>query len=263
MKTYKFKNIAKILLIGMVQAAIPEEQVFYEADKGLKLPSDVKTISVPLKESETFGNCTCDLTTNACDTYCCCDSQCSKSIINSWTLEGKCQNIQNNNTQKLDKCASDVTKKRLSDVQDGFKMFGKVSSLLMCSAKVGGVGDTVTFIDPITMPVNGPTAAEKTAYRKAFDNLANDSHGQAKADYKIKDNKSVVTDPKKALSEKNTAGYVPGEQIRGWTEIPTADPSKPLKMVKPNNRINFQTAGLYGECSDVGFLSFMNSQSAT
>ena len=116
MKTYKFKNIAKILLIGMVQAAIPEDQIYYKADATLKLPKDLKTVSVDLKESEQFANCTCDLTENACDTYCCCDAQCSKTIINSWVLEDKCQNIQNNNITKLDKCAADVTKKKLSDV---------------------------------------------------------------------------------------------------------------------------------------------------
>ena len=36
----------------------------------------------------TFGNCTCDVTPNSCDLYCCCDPQCSAASVAAFA--GKC-----------------------------------------------------------------------------------------------------------------------------------------------------------------------------
>ena len=66
-------------------------------------------------------------------------------------------------------------------------MFGKASSLLMCSAKVGGVGDTITFIDPIAPPQD----------QKSFNDIINGKNENVKIDYKIKDYNSEATDPAK------------------------------------------------------------------
>lgn len=31
-----------------------------------------------------MGGCTCDVTLNSCDTYCCCDTDCPSEILNFW-----------------------------------------------------------------------------------------------------------------------------------------------------------------------------------
>ena len=82
MKTNKFKNIVSLLLVGMVQTAIPEDQIFYQGAADLKY--DPAVSSVPLQESESFANCQCDVTAGACDNFCCCDLDCSASLRNVW-----------------------------------------------------------------------------------------------------------------------------------------------------------------------------------
>jgi len=64
-------------------------------------------------------------------------------------------------------------------------MFGKVSSLLMCSAKVGNVGDTNEFIKPI------PSPADATAFDKLIANA------DSKMDYETKNYNSEVSNKAK------------------------------------------------------------------
>lgn len=153
------------------------------------MKTDPTAASVSLKESESFGNCQCDVTAGACDNFCCCDLDCSASLRKLWQQNENnvCLNNQKNRIMKLNECAANVTKKKLSDVQDGFKMFGKASSLLMCSAKVGGVGDTITFIDPIEAPSD----------MKGFNDMINGNNEKVKIDYYTKDYNSQVIDPAK------------------------------------------------------------------
>ena len=38
---------------------------------------DEEALTTPVVENSAFGTCPCDLTTSSCDTYCCCDTDCS------------------------------------------------------------------------------------------------------------------------------------------------------------------------------------------
>ena len=40
--------------------------------------------TVVISESRDLGVCSCDLTPNACDYQCCCDTECPTSIITLW-----------------------------------------------------------------------------------------------------------------------------------------------------------------------------------
>lgn len=41
-------------------------------------------LTTPVYDKTGFGICTCDKTLNSCDTYCCCDNDCSSSILSYW-----------------------------------------------------------------------------------------------------------------------------------------------------------------------------------
>lgn len=45
---------------------------------------DTNSITTPIDEKTGFGTCTCDKTLNTCDTYCCCDNDCSTAILDYW-----------------------------------------------------------------------------------------------------------------------------------------------------------------------------------
>jgi hypothetical protein len=40
--------------------------------------------STPLIDQTAFGTCTCDITKGSCDVYCCCDLDCSQTILQFW-----------------------------------------------------------------------------------------------------------------------------------------------------------------------------------
>lgn len=40
-----------------------------------------------------FNVCSCDLTTDSCDAFCCCDSSCPEEITSEWTRNNRCANI--------------------------------------------------------------------------------------------------------------------------------------------------------------------------
>jgi hypothetical protein len=35
-------------------------------------------------QNSALGGCTCDVTLNSCDAYCCCDTDCSKDVRDYW-----------------------------------------------------------------------------------------------------------------------------------------------------------------------------------
>jgi len=45
----------------------------------------VESVSVDVTiDKNAFGTCSCDLTRNSCDAYCCCDTDCGTAILDVW-----------------------------------------------------------------------------------------------------------------------------------------------------------------------------------
>ena len=40
-----------------------------------------------------FNVCTCDLTTDSCDAFCCCDQDCPEEITTEWKTNNRCANV--------------------------------------------------------------------------------------------------------------------------------------------------------------------------
>ena len=45
---------------------------------------DAVTVKIVEGEENALGTCTCDITRNACDAYCCCDTDCGTLIQDEW-----------------------------------------------------------------------------------------------------------------------------------------------------------------------------------
>ena len=45
---------------------------------------DTSATSTSIVAGTAFGTCTCDITSNTCDIYCCCDTDCSAEILDLW-----------------------------------------------------------------------------------------------------------------------------------------------------------------------------------
>ena len=41
-----------------------------------------------------FQVCSCDMTTDSCDPFCCCDTNCPEVITNEWKSNSRCSDIQ-------------------------------------------------------------------------------------------------------------------------------------------------------------------------
>ena len=112
----------------------------------------------------------------------------------------------------------------------------------MCPAKQGKIEDTETFINQVTVDA---TTGDVEA---------------AKIDYVQKSYTSDPVNPYKKYHK--IVGYQPYEQLRGVIQSTDSSTKKVTNQVKPNLRLNFPKSGLFGECSDVRFLTFMNSDSS-
>ena len=66
----------------------------------------------------------------------------------------------------------------------------------MCGAKVGKIGDTNTFINPITFPKD----------KASFDKIASGTDSSSKIDYEMKDYNTVTSNVAKTEYE-SSAGY--------------------------------------------------------
>lgn len=67
------------LCLLTIKASIPEEISYY--------PTEGKAIndsSYKIAPSDSFANCPCDITVNACDEACCCDQDCDAKIKKLW-----------------------------------------------------------------------------------------------------------------------------------------------------------------------------------
>ena len=109
----------------------------------------------------------------------------------------------------------------------------------MCSAKVGTIDDTNEFIMPLTTP--------KT--NSEFDNLEK----TAVKDFEQKSYKSPIVNPQAEYQK--TKGYQPNETVKGYIDVP----GNVKKIWKPDARINFQSGGLFGHCSNLNLITFMNN----
>ena len=61
-------------------------------------PADTTKVDETIESLEYVANtnfnvCTCDLTTDSCDPFCCCDQSCPEEITSEWTRNNRCDNI--------------------------------------------------------------------------------------------------------------------------------------------------------------------------
>lgn len=61
-------------------------------------PADLNKVdqnqeSLKYSANTNFKVCSCDMSTDSCDPFCCCDSSCSEAVINEWTANNRCANI--------------------------------------------------------------------------------------------------------------------------------------------------------------------------
>ena len=57
-----------------------------------KVNGDGATVSY--EPNTNFKPCDCDMTSNSCDAFCCCDKFCDEVSIKDWTTSRTCSNIQ-------------------------------------------------------------------------------------------------------------------------------------------------------------------------
>ena len=54
---------------------------------------DVNAQSMKYIANTNFQVCNCDMTTESCDPYCCCDTSCPEVVTNEWKTNNRCSNI--------------------------------------------------------------------------------------------------------------------------------------------------------------------------
>ena len=74
-------KLATFLLLFTAVAAFPQKKPI-TINRSLVEPDSV-SVDVTI-DKNAFGTCTCDLTRNACDAYCCCDTDCGAAILDVW-----------------------------------------------------------------------------------------------------------------------------------------------------------------------------------
>lgn len=126
----------------------------------------------------------------------------------------------------------------LDDLQNGMTYFKKRVMALSCAAKVGKVNDTNTF-----MPLMDPITTEEQ-FNEKFDN--------ALYDFEVQHYETELQDP--YLEYHSASNYQTYEALKGWTEDSSGN-----KNFRPNMRVHFQKQGLFGQCSDMNFISMLNS----
>lgn len=75
----KAKSI--ITLITCFALAKSQLNTLYTIDAALV---NAQAITTPVVANTALGQCTCDITLNSCDIYCCCDTDCSATILQFW-----------------------------------------------------------------------------------------------------------------------------------------------------------------------------------
>jgi hypothetical protein len=72
-----------------------------------------------------FSECRCDLTTNTCDAYCCCDDDCNDDIIIRWEKVEKSCIYEGTNEDALsaDQCYDRAVVGNVADLQFGLRIY--------------------------------------------------------------------------------------------------------------------------------------------
>jgi hypothetical protein len=53
-----------------------------------------RATTVKYEANTNFKICECDLTANACDGFCCCDTECPEATRAQWTKSSQCKNVE-------------------------------------------------------------------------------------------------------------------------------------------------------------------------
>ena len=64
---------------------------YYPVDQGKEASKDS---SVTYEANTNFQACPCDLTSDACDAFCCCDEKCSEATRQQWGASEQCTNVK-------------------------------------------------------------------------------------------------------------------------------------------------------------------------
>ena len=49
--------------------------------------------SIDYVANTNFNICSCDMTSDSCDAFCCCDESCPEAVTTEWTKNNRCANI--------------------------------------------------------------------------------------------------------------------------------------------------------------------------
>ncbi len=102
-----------------------------------------------ISASDSFSACTCDLTVGACDSACCCDSDCAAATVAEWKLSKNFCLDEINDQKILDfnQCLDRTVIGGIEDVQDGLKVYGKNIRALFCITSSSSREYLSSFLD--------------------------------------------------------------------------------------------------------------------
>jgi hypothetical protein len=107
----------KITLLALLLSSVPAE--FTPETNYPVSPAFEEKQTVTVSNSDSFAACACDLTAGACDVQCCCDPDCSSSLVDQWLQDPKknCINlVQEVTPEPLSQCSNEIFVKKIEDV---------------------------------------------------------------------------------------------------------------------------------------------------
>lgn len=88
--------------------------------------------TVLTSESKNIAPCSCDITPNTCDKYCCCDIDCSDKLVSEWidSSENLCLNVNNDDFYSTFSCKKDDSILKYNQKNSIFKYLSPLNNLL-------------------------------------------------------------------------------------------------------------------------------------
>jgi hypothetical protein len=106
-----------------------------------------------MEEMNNFSNCTCDLTLDSCDPFCCCDDDCGDNVKASWKEQRVCSNIAPRDSIKksesFEECWDKFNVVGLEDIQSGFSILEKRFRTLSCTRAESPANLRYDYIDTL------------------------------------------------------------------------------------------------------------------
>lgn len=122
----KFKMLSLMLLLGVALSALQSEYTIVPGNISNTLKTNV------IKTKRDPGLCNCDLTSNSCNPYCCCDWDC-RDQADEWRDKGWCRDELPQLALPLEPCV-DVSDIREYNRDDGEFSYAGPITRLFCVA---------------------------------------------------------------------------------------------------------------------------------